>query len=433
MSVDAGLVAADVLAYRDLIPPGDRGDRTVADDESGAGGGVRCGRPLLYPVPAADLPLPLRRRAQSFGGQYVGALFAYDLDELPSGRRYFTARFDVTLDDRRSRAVHLTLDGDELGLVRGVTVTEPASAMAVHTVAAARTRHGWLRRMAGRADAPRAWTTGAQSPDFGWTYDDPGGDLLLPRTYAMHALLELPADPTEVAGRLGVRVAIGASTGLRGRHPGGMRESVRFAEPLTPTDLPSGAAVRLCMAADVSGYSRRGNAATERIQGDLVATLARCRRAAGIQESQVTPQPQGDGQFTVLPVGIDESAVIPALVRELGIALCDLNRVAAASGRMRLRLALHRGLIKEGSNGWIGAAPIAVHRILDSPPLRRALADNGAADFVLGLPDVLYRDVIVPSAEPPVAADFVPMVVDLPEKDFVEHGWLHVGRPAADA
>jgi hypothetical protein len=94
---------------------------------------------------------------------------------------------------------------------------------------------------------------------------------------------------------------------------------------------------------------------------------------------------------------------------------------------MRVRLALHRGLIKEGPNGWIGAAPIAVHRILDSDPLRAALAGNPEADFVLGVPDSLYRDVIVPGELPPRADEFTAMPVEVPQKGFVEHCWLHVG------
>ena len=421
---DLTITDDELLAHRDLTSPDER-DGWGGDPGRTVHGGVRCGRPLLYPVPPEDLPLPLRRRAREFDGRYVGALFAYDLDELPAGRRYLGARFDVTLDERSARAVHLAVDGDDLGLVSGAVEMEAASATAARTVAAARSRRGWLWRLAGRSGTPRAWPTGAQSPDFGWAYDDPGGDLLLPRAYAMHALLELPARVTEVTGRLGVRVEIGARGG---RRPAGMQESVRFAEPLTPADVPRGAAVRLCMAADVAGYSRRGNDATERIQRDLVATLARCRRAAGIPDRAVAPQPQGDGQFTVLPVGIDESVVIPALLRELGRALRDLNERAGPDDRMRLRVALHRRLIKEGDNGWIGAAPIAVHRILDSPPLRRALADHPAADYVLGVPDGLFRDVIVPAAEPPGPDEFAPMVVDLPEKGFVEHGWLHLGR-----
>ena len=48
----------------------------------------------------------------------------------------------------------------------------------------------------------------------------------------------------------------------------------------------------------------------------------------------------------------------------------------------------------------MGSAAIAVHRILDCPPLRTAVTDHPAACYVLALPDVLFRDVIVHAVEP---------------------------------
>lgn len=410
---------ADLLAYRELSPPEDRGQ---TGDAAGVPRiGVRCGRPLVYPVPASDVPAPLRRRAP--GGGFAGVLFAFDLDALPPRWRYTAARFEVALADERAMAVQVHGDGDAFGLVYG----EAASATAVHTAAAARDRPGWLRRLVGRPDAPRAWVSGAQSPRFGWVYDDPRGELLLPRTYGMHALVELPAGATEVRGTIDVRVDM--AHGPRNRHRVGLRESVSFAEPLASRSRPEpgGAAVRLCMAADVSGYSGRTNPETERIQRELVRLLSRARRTAGIDDFAVAPQPQGDGQFTVLPPGIDEAMVIPRLVQGIHSGLREVNRAAAAGDRIRLRVALHRGLVKEGDNGWIGVAPIAVHRILDCPALRTALREHTAADYVLGLPDVLFHDVVAHAVEPPLPADFAPITVDLPEKNFIEHGWLHIG------
>jgi hypothetical protein len=224
-----------------------------------------------------------------------------------------------------------------------------------------------------------------------------------------------------VDGAIGVEVRV--ATG-RGRVVGGLREAVPFAEPLTPSGVPAGAAVRLCMAADVAGYSRRGTAAHERIQAQIVDILDRARRAGGIAADTVRPQPQGDGQFTVLPVGIDESAVIPRMMQELGVALRAAND--AGADPLRLRVALHRGLVKEGANGWIGEAPIAVHRFLDSGPVRAALVEHAAADHVLAVPDVLYRDVLLHAVEPPLPDEFAPITVALPD-GRVEHGWLHAG------
>jgi hypothetical protein len=387
---------------------------------------VRCGRPLVYPVPVADLPDPVRRRAEAGGGTYAGVLFAFDLDELPRGQRYVAAHFRVTLDDPRARAVHLAADGDELGVVQNPAGAEPASATAARTITAAANRPGWLRRLAGPAGVPRAWTSGAQSSSFGWHHDDPTGEVLLPRGYGMHALVELPPAGTALRGSLDVRVATAATGLLPRRAMASLHEEVAFDEPLVRADLPWGAAVRLCMAADVMGYSRHTDPETARLQRELVGVLARARRAAGIADHVVQPQAQGDGQFTVLPAGIDESAVIPRLVAELAAALHDVNADRPAGDPMRLRFALHRGLTSADANGWVGTSTIAVHRILDSPPLREALAGHPRAGFVLGVPDVLYQDVIRHAETPPLPTSFREMVVELPAKGFVEHAWLHV-------
>ncbi|GIF23106.1 hypothetical protein BJ973_000536 [Actinoplanes tereljensis] len=403
----------EVLAVCALKLLDDRGAPGPADERVSR---VRCGRPLAYPVPTEDLPPLLRRRAERRDDRYYGVLLAFDLDVLPSGERYSGARFDVTLADPGARAVQLASDGDEFGLVQG----EAASAVALRAVSATRSRPGLLRRLGHRAGTPRAWTTGVQSGTFGWVYDDPHGATLLPRTYGMHALVEMPSAATDLSGLLTVQAETLDQTL--------MTEAVKFSEPITGAEPPSGAAVRLCLAADVVGYSRRRNIETEELQRDLVRVLSEARLAAGIAESAVHPQPQGDGQFTVLPVGIDESVVIPKMIAALQAALIDRDRGRTTDERMRLRVALHRGLVKETANGWVGAAAIAVHRLLDSPPLRAAIKDNPEAPYVLGLPDVLYHDVIVHAVEPPLPPDFRPITVELPEKDFTEHGWLMVGK-----
>ncbi|MEU7753082.1 hypothetical protein [Micromonospora sp. NPDC049171] len=411
----------DLLALGELVPADGRGQ---GDDRPIEPIRVRCGRPLLYPVPGEDLPVHLRRRAEATGRRYVGALFAFDLDTLPRRQRYSAARFEVILTDPAALAVRLDGDGGTLGLSWPEAHAEPTSATAVHAVAAARARPGWLARLASRAQSPRAHVFGIHRHEFGWVYEDPRGDLLVPRAHGMHALLELPPGVTRVAGALDVRVRV---TGGRDPYGAGLRESVTFDEALEAGGAAEGAAVRLCMAVDVTGYSRRSTAGTEQVQRDLVELLSRVRQGAGVAESSVRPQPQGDGQFTVLPAGIDESVVISRLVAGLGRQLRALNAGRSVAERLRMRVALHRGLVKPGSNGWVGVAAIAVHRILDSSPLRDAMTARPAVDFVLGVPDVLFQDVIRQATEPPLPADFTPVTVELPAKGFVEHGWLHIG------
>jgi hypothetical protein len=410
------LGSGNVLGHRMLVPAADRDAGTGA---AAPIAGVRCGRPLIYPIAVADLPELWAARARATRRRYLGMLLAFDLDPLPVGRRYTAARFDVTLTSPDTYAVRLD-DGDSLGVTYE---GEPTTAIAARAVAAARNRNGWLRRLTGRAGAPRAWTTGLQSASFGWVHEDPAGTLLVPRNYGMHALLEAPAGDLAVQGRIAVQAEV---SGGPGRQLGNVREGLAFAEPLT-ADTGGRAAVRLCMAADVAGYSRRRNDETERIQATLVDLLSRARRAAGVTDAEVDPQPQGDGQFTVLPVGLDEAAAIPRLLSELAVALHEANAAVPPTDRIRLRVAFHRGLVKPGRNGWIGNAPIAVHRILDSTPLRRALAENSSAAYVSGFPDVLYRDVLVHGDGPPSPDDLQPITVDLPDKGFLEHCWLYLG------
>ena len=94
--------------------------------------------------------------------------------------------------------------------------------------------------MGRRAGAPRAWTTGLQSGSFGWVYDDPRGAALLPRTFGMHALIEVPPTATGLAGVLTVQTAVTGGSSLSAW--------VEFDEPFR-TGVTAGAAAMMLMSA----------------------------------------------------------------------------------------------------------------------------------------------------------------------------------------
>ncbi|RUL95216.1 MULTISPECIES: hypothetical protein [Micromonospora] len=419
------LQSSDVLARLPLRPEQVRG--VDEPDPSFGAGTVSCGRPLIFPVPVEDLPVELRRRAQASGRHYYGLLVAFDLNEPPDARRYTSVRFEVALDDAEAVAVRLDRDGGTLGLSYAASSPHPLTPAADRAILAATTRQGWLLRLAPRSGRPRAWSFGLHRHRFGWTYEDPSGAMFLPLTYGMHAMIEVPPSTRLLSGRIGLRVETLGTWRHRPVHRSAtLADSVAFREALPENPVPSGAAVRLCLAADVTGYSRRPNHLAERTQSWLVRSLAEARAGAGLDEATVVVQAQGDGQFAVLPVGIDESRVIPDLICGLAEALRRTNDGLSAEERVRLRVALHRGLMKPADSGWVGTAAIAVHRILDSPPLRAAIRDTPTADYVLGVPDLLYQDVIRHSVVPPLPHQFTEITIDLPDKGFVEHGWLHV-------
>jgi len=188
----------------------------------------------------------------------------------------------------------------------------------------------------------------------------------------------------------------------------------------------SHSAVRLCIAADIEHYSRFNNLEAARVQERFTEVLRCARRHAGLPRYEVDVQHSGDGQFLVLPPGLDESTVIPAFVTGLSTALRDANANLVTHLCLRLRVAMHRGLLKPGHNGWVGNSAIAVHRFLDSTSIRTALAGQPDAGFGLIVSDTLYQDVIAHGYPGLMPTLFRRTVVDNRQRGFTEQAWVYL-------
>ncbi|MEO3812654.1 hypothetical protein ABGB17_26940 [Sphaerisporangium sp. B11E5] len=332
----------------------------------------------------------------------------------------------------------------------------------------------------GELAGPRVSATGLGGAVFDWLFGDVAGRDEVTGTVAAYALLRVPSGLTRLTGELRVHSSVRRPALWRGES--GPVEHVRarapwrFAVPVPPLVTPAaqssagpagrpsagrevpplrlartggGAAaaesgsprgasargtqgageetrVRLCLAADMERFSRFRNPEAVRAQGRLADALERAREHAGLAEGEVDLQRSGDGQFAVLPGHLDETVVIPLLVEGLGQALAEVNADLSEHARVRLRVAVHRGLTTPAGNGWVGEATIAVRRILDSPAAREALAGHPEADFVLIVPDALYRDVIGHGYGRLRPETFHQVEATLPEKGFTERAWIHV-------
>jgi len=244
----------------------------------------------------------------------------------------------------------------------------------------------------------------------------------------MHAWLEAPDDVAQLEGAMSVeadicRTMFGVTTG----HVAETRKAVPFTQPLARAgEREEGWTVRLCMAVDVEKYSRHLAEGAERTQERLVTALERTLDHAQVNESQILVQDQGDGRFIVFPTSVDEATVIPALVTGLRSALAEVNQDLSQTARMRLRVALDRGQIKRGRNGFVGNVAIGVHRLVDAPQTRQALASHPRSDFVLAISDYLYQDV---ASHEYIDLDpnlFRRTEVEIPGKNFSGIAWLFV-------
>ncbi|MFC6087835.1 hypothetical protein [Saccharothrix lopnurensis] len=252
----------------------------------------------------------------------------------------------------------------------------------------------------------------------------PLGRSPIPRSGAFEILV---APPAELTGSLRVHGSA-LRPGLAGGRPAhacGDRE-VRFAAGRVDPVAGRRPAVRLCLAVDTEAYSRFSAPEAERAQRRFADLLTDVRRVVGVDDDETGLQPSGDGLFTVLPPGVDESVVIPGVVDGLRSGLVRINRGLGERARLRLRVAMHRGHVALAANGWIGSAVTTVHRLLDSEVLRRALRETPTADFALVVSDVLYRDVIVdgyPNLDPD---RFASVTAEVPAKRFAETAWLYL-------
>ncbi|HET6289344.1 MAG TPA: hypothetical protein VFG15_21670 [Amycolatopsis sp.] len=290
---------------------------------------------------------------------------------------------------------------------------------------------------AGRAVEPGSPMAVGEPPGgCGWLLGDPLGDTPIPAAGAVRALLRAPAELTTLSGFVRLDATVLTGRGRPRRAHGGC-PPVRFETPppegwaptvvsSTPTTGLATPAVRLCVAVDTESYSRFTTSEAARSQQRLLDVLVHAREQAGLPEANVDLQRSGDGQFAIFPAGIDESVVIPRFVAGLRTALAVTNADLSPHARLRLRVALHRGHVAAGVNGWIGHAPIAVHRLLDSAQVRAALLRASHADFALIVSEVLFTDIIADGSASLDPASFEPVEVRVPEKNFAERARVHV-------
>ncbi|WP_062443801.1 hypothetical protein [Herbidospora daliensis] len=186
---------------------------------------------------------------------------------------------------------------------------------------------------------------------------------------------------------------------------------------------------RLCAAADLVGYSVRGNWRHITAQQTLHAVLTDAWAEAGLPLDACTRQYNGDGGVFLMPADLDEPRFVSRLITALADRLAGENE--AGADRWRLRLALHEGVVHEAVAGFAGQAVVRLVRLLDSAEVREVVRDS-TADLVVVVSGPLYDDLVAggyPGLDP---AGFRYVSVVTKTGEYLD-GWVHVpGRPVRD-
>ncbi|MEV6302272.1 hypothetical protein AB0M02_22840 [Actinoplanes sp. NPDC051861] len=184
---------------------------------------------------------------------------------------------------------------------------------------------------------------------------------------------------------------------------------------------------RVVVSVDMESYGQRGNLLQYRAQQDFRRIMEDAAAELGVDRPAWLQQQAGDGELAILPPGASERTLVSKLSPTLDRLLRQYNLGRTPDGRIRLRVAVHQGLVHvDGANGFPGEAVVTVSRLIDSPALKDALKRRfPKANVALMVSDQLYADVVreYQDLRPDL---FQRVLAELPEKEFSQPAWLYV-------
>jgi len=175
----------------------------------------------------------------------------------------------------------------------------------------------------------------------------------------------------------------------------------------------------LLLRVDATGYGASNDIRQGEIQATLGRVLDEAAAAAGFDRSLWHTQPAGDGELAVLPDSVRERSVVDVYTQ----ALADALEGANGDDRMRIRLAVHYGVVSVGRLGFPGQGAVEVSRMVDGEPVRLSLRRSDASLAVV-LSETVYRDSVAQGhtrLRPEQLRE-----VEINNKEFRRRAWLHL-------
>lgn len=188
-------------------------------------------------------------------------------------------------------------------------------------------------------------------------------------------------------------------------------------------DLPE---YRSVLAVDIERSSGRGNQALLAIRAALTRCLSEAVERSGIVWDACLVEDLGDGLRVTTPSGTARTSLVHPLIPELVARLREHNRLHAAIGQIRVRMAIHSGDVFVGPQGVpAGSSLIVLARMLDARACRDALAKAPeSVPLVLLVSQHFYDETIVHGYVGIEAAEFRRVQVE--EKEYAAGAWLYV-------
>ncbi|MEU9888444.1 hypothetical protein [Sphaerisporangium sp. NPDC051011] len=179
---------------------------------------------------------------------------------------------------------------------------------------------------------------------------------------------------------------------------------------------------KLLVSSDTADYGSRSDKIREELQVGFIATHDRAAAATGLHRDGWERHPAGDGELVVLPPTEPESAVVDGYVRRLAAELGERNAGLPVDEKLRLRVAVHFGVVYPAPNGLGGHAVVQVSRLLDWKPLKRALKEAPEMNLVLIVSNRVFDETIRQGHTSHEIDTFLRVAVH--EKEFQGEAWV---------
>jgi hypothetical protein len=181
---------------------------------------------------------------------------------------------------------------------------------------------------------------------------------------------------------------------------------------------------RLLVAVDAAGYGAGTDQEHFAVQSGLTAVLDAAAARANLRRDLWMKQQAGDGELAILPREEPEPVIVDQYVRYLDEALTAHNENLASRRKIRLRMAVHFGTAMLADNGYAGQGVVAVSRLVESAPVKDALAAAPHACLAVILSRQIFDDVVRQGHVSVPATDFAKVSVRV--KEFQDEAWVKV-------
>jgi hypothetical protein len=180
---------------------------------------------------------------------------------------------------------------------------------------------------------------------------------------------------------------------------------------------------------DIAGYAdpRRDDDDRALVRDALYRILQETFDDSNVPWMNCVHEDRGDGILTIVPPTIPTTLLVDPLLPLLAAKLRQHNRQAGDPTRIQLRAALHVGPVSRDRNGHRGHALIQAARMLDSPVLKKSLAQTNA-DLAFMASNHVYDTVIRQNRRLVDPAAFKQVQFRIKESKVI--GWVYLANSA---